>query len=107
LISDNASFGAYVLGDKMIGPKEPDMEMRGMVLEVNGKTRCSGIGAAVMGHPVNALIWLARKAYAMNDPLRAGEIILTGSFISGESAGPGDYFKATFNNSGSVSVHFV
>jgi 2-oxopent-4-enoate/cis-2-oxohex-4-enoate hydratase len=53
--------------------------MAGMSVCKNGKLYSTGVGAAVQGSPVNAVVWLANTLGKLGLPFRAGEIILSGS----------------------------
>ena len=106
-VSDNAFFGAYILGDIILKPNDVDMELMGLILEVNGKQAGTGVGAAVMGHPTEGIVWLAKRMCEVNMPLKAGEIVLSGSFIGAEYAYPGDYFNARFSGLGDVSIRLA
>ena len=57
-VADNASCGVFVLGDRMVDPRELDMSTCGMVLEKNGEIVVTGAGAATLAHPLNAVAWL-------------------------------------------------
>jgi len=50
-------------------------------LAINGREIGSGVGSDVMGHPLNALAWLAGKLAAAGTPLRRGMIVMTGSMV--------------------------
>lgn len=78
-IADNASSAFFVLGEQPRRLDSVDLRMCGMVLEVNGTCESLGVGAACLGHPLNAALWLARTLAARAEPLRAGEVILTGA----------------------------
>ncbi len=106
-ISDNAAFGAYVLGDKTLPVEEIDLRQLGFVLEKNGRQICTGSGAAVMGNPLKAMMWLSNRMYELGSPLRAGDLILSGSMIAAVSAEKGDYFRGQFGQLGDVCVHFI
>jgi 2-keto-4-pentenoate hydratase len=58
-VADNASCGVFVLGDRLVDPRDVDLTTCGMVLEKNGEIVGTGAGAATMGSPVNAVAWLA------------------------------------------------
>ncbi|WP_431969950.1 2-keto-4-pentenoate hydratase [Nocardia sp. bgisy134] len=78
-VADNASSGWFVLGERQLSvadfePWEVDMSMR-----VDGEIVSTGTGSACLGDPLNALAWLAQTARALGDPLRAGEIVLSGA----------------------------
>ncbi len=78
-VADNASAGAYVLGTEKktleeFVPRDVEMSMT-----VDGEEVSTGNGAACLGDPVNALVWLARQARDLGEPLRAGQVILSGA----------------------------
>jgi 2-keto-4-pentenoate hydratase len=106
-IADNASAARFVLGGVMVPVKEIDLRLIGLVFEVNGEIVATATGAAVMGNPTIAVAWLANKLAQYNEKLRAGEIILSGSFIAAVPVERGTFVKATFSKLGSVSVKFV
>jgi 2-oxo-hept-3-ene-1,7-dioate hydratase len=72
----------------------------------NGQIEETGVAAGVLGHPANAIAWLANKLAAHGATIKAGEILLSGSFIRVVPARPGDTFHADFGPLGSVSCHF-
>ena len=59
-------------------------------LSINGREIGSGTGGEVMGHPLNALAWLADKLAAAGAPLQRGMIVLTGSMVPVQYPAPGD-----------------
>ena len=64
-VADNASCGVFVLGDQLVDISNVDLALCGMVLEKNGEIVVTGAGAATMGHPVNAMVWLANTLGAL------------------------------------------
>ena len=107
LIADNANFFAAVLGDVPVQVDALETDLIGMRLEVNGQMRCSGVSAAVLGDPLNALMWLARKLCAQGKKLKQGELVLTGAFAAQQIAQSGEFYQAAFDGLGSVSVCFA
>ncbi|KAB2343752.1 2-keto-4-pentenoate hydratase [Actinomadura rudentiformis] len=106
-IADNASSGLFVLG----GPprKLTDLDLRGVEMSMsrNGAEVSTGSGADCLGSPLNAAVWLASTLAAMGDPLRAGDVVLTGALGPMAPAEPGDAFRADITSLGSVSVRFA
>lgn len=89
-IADNASSGGYVLG---AGPRLlPGLDLRlcGMLMTVNGTMAALGVGAACLGHPLAATLWLARRMVSAGRPLRAGDLVLSGALGPMVPATPGD-----------------
>ena len=106
-VADNASGWGFVLG----GPPRPlaALDLAGMAMRMtrNGDPVSAGSGAAVMGDPLAALAWAARQALALGDPLRAGEVVLTGALGPVVPAASGDHFVATIGDFPAVAVRFL
>jgi len=105
-IADNGSSAGLVLGSKLIPVDAINLKHVGLVLEKNGAILETAAGAAVMGHPAQAVAWLANALGNMDLPLRKGEIILSGSFTKAFEVKKGDCFMATFGGIGSVKILF-
>jgi 2-keto-4-pentenoate hydratase len=74
---------------------------------VNGVEAGQGTGADVLGHPHNALAWLANHLAASGKHLRAGEIVLTGSLVKTIWLKPGDRVMMDLRGLGSVGATFA
>lgn len=105
-VADNASCGAFVLGDRLVDVRALDLRHCGMVLEKNGEVVVTGAGAATMGSPVNAMVWLANTLGRLDMPLRAGEVVLSGALGAMVPVVPGDQLRVTIGGIGSCSVRF-
>lgn len=106
-VSDNAFFHSYILGDTIVRPYDISLEEVGLTVFHNGMQSLSGTGAGVMGHPAEGVIWLANRMLDVGMPLKAGELILSGSFTGGILAKPGDTFEAVYSdNLGCIRVNF-
>lgn len=105
-IADNASSSAYVLGNTPRKLSEFDVRMCGMVLERRGEPVSVGAGAACLGSPINAVVWLARTMAAVGTPLKAGDLVLSGALGPMAAVTPGDIFETRINGLGSVRAVF-
>ncbi|WP_296063390.1 2-oxopent-4-enoate hydratase [uncultured Amphritea sp.] len=106
-VADNASCGLFILGDKAVDPRKVDLTTCGMVVEKNGAVISTGAGAAALGSPVNCVTWLANTLGEFGIPLKAGEVILSGSLVPLEPVQAGDYMSVSIGGIGSASVRFV
>jgi 2-oxo-3-hexenedioate decarboxylase/2-keto-4-pentenoate hydratase len=73
-------------------------------LSINGREIGSGIGAEVMGHPLNALAWLAEKLAVAGAPLQSGMIVLTGSMVPIQYPAPGDRVLVEVSSLGTAEL---
>ena len=106
-VADNASCGVFVLGDSAVSPRKVDLSTCGMVLEKNGEIVATGAGAAALGHPANAVAWLANTLGARCIALEAGEVILSGSLGIMVPVQAGDNLRVAIGGIGGCSVRFV
>ncbi|WP_151778593.1 2-keto-4-pentenoate hydratase [Acinetobacter brisouii] len=105
-IADNASSSAFVLGTTPRALSELDLRLCGMVMTRRGEPVSTGAGAACLGHPLNAVQWLARTMVSVGTPLRAGEVILSGALGAMVSVQAGDVIEARIQGLGSVRAVF-
>jgi 2-keto-4-pentenoate hydratase len=106
-IADNASSAGYVLGEARVKPGELDLTAIEAVLHRNGEQVAAGRSDAVLGNPVTAVAWLARKVASFGVTLEEGHVILPGSVHRAVDVRPGDAFEAVFDGLGSVSLSFT
>lgn len=105
-VADNASSGVFVLGERLVHPSTVDMTLCGMVIERNGEIAVTGAGGAVLGSPVNAIVWLANRLGEYGVTLKAGEILLSGSLAAMVPIQAGDHLRMSIAGVGSCSVRF-
>lgn len=105
-IADNASSAGFVLGKARVSPADIDVKAVDAVLTRNGEVIAEGRSDAVLGNPVTAVAWLARKVESFGVRLRKGDIVLPGSCTRAIDARPGDQFVAEFTGLGSVHLSF-
>lgn len=101
-VADNASSGMFVLGTRPTLPSAVDLRQVTMTLEVDGTMVSEGTGAACLGHPYLAALWLVRRMAAAGEPLHAGEVIMTGALGPMVSFAPGSHAVAHIEGLGEV-----
>lgn len=106
-VADNASSGLFVLGSTPVPLTGLDLRGVRMTMTRGGEPVSEGTGAACLGGPLNAAAWLASTLAAMGDPLRAGDVVLTGALGPMAVAAPGDRFEARISQLGRVTVEFA
>jgi len=110
-ISDNAANAGIVLGSGderyHADPLTTDLPWCGAVLTQNGVVEETGLAAGVQGHPAVGIAWLAHKLAPWGESLRAGQIVLAGSFTRPVAAKAGDLFEADYGPLGCLQFKFV
>ena len=106
-IADNGSSGFYVLGTNHVRLEKFDPKAVEMSMSIDGEVVSQGNGTACLGDPLKALLWLARVAQEYGDPLRAGQIILSGALGPMAPVEAGNTVRAELSHLGSVSITFT
>jgi 2-oxo-hept-3-ene-1,7-dioate hydratase len=107
-ISDNAANAGIIVGGRPMRPGEVDMRWVGAIISKNAAVEETGLAAGVLNNPAVGIVWLLRRLAAQEGKgLKAGEIVLSGSFIRPIEARAGDAIHADYGAMGSVSCHFV
>lgn len=101
-LADNAQQKAVILGAPQLLPA--DVSAIEAHVSINGQLVATGTGDAVLGNPLNSVVWLAAKLGAYGRCLKAGEIIMTGSFTRQFAISPGDRIETVFSGLGSVAT---
>lgn len=106
-VADNASCGYFLLGQDAVSPRSLDLSTCGMVMELNGEVISTGAGAAALdSSPVSCVVWLANTLGKFGVPLKAGEVILSGSLVPLQPVVAGDYMSVSIGGIGRTSVRF-
>jgi 2-keto-4-pentenoate hydratase len=101
-VADNASSGLFVIGEQRARLSEFVPADVLMVLTRNGEEASRGNGAACLGDPLNALVWVAQTAAELGQPLRAGETVLSGALGPMIPFLPNEDIQATITGLGTV-----
>ena len=106
LIADNACHAAWVKGSLVEDWRGIDLAAQTVRLTVNGNLHREGSGGAVLGHPLNALTWLANQLSAQGRGLKAGQYVTTGVTMEVYMGQRGDQITADFGPLGAVKLAF-
>jgi 2-keto-4-pentenoate hydratase len=101
-LADNAQQKTVILGAP--SPLPADLTAIEARVSINGETVATGTGDAVLGNPLNSIVWLAGKLGAYGRTLKAGEIVMTGSFTRQFPITAGDRIETVFSGLGSVQT---
>lgn len=102
VVADNASSARVVLGPVAVSPSALDLTLEACLLTVNGDVVDSATGAAVQGHPAQALALAANTLSERGLALEPGWIVLTGGMTDATPLLPGRSIVAEFTHLGMV-----
>ena len=105
-VADNASSAAFVLGKKRHWPVDFDVVDVTMRMRRDGEVVSEGKGSACLGSPLISCLWLAREMAKRGNPLRAGEVVLSGALGPMVGITKGAAFEADIDHLGTVGVRF-
>lgn len=105
-VADNGSSARVVVGEKLSTIEGLDLRTQGMVLYKNEELVATGAGTAALGHPAQAVAWLANKLHEFGITLQAGELILPGALSGAITVNEGDTIVADFGSLGTATVSF-
>ena len=105
-ISDNAANAGVVLGDRTHVIQDIDLRWVGAIVARNDEVEETGLGAGVLNDPVLSMAWLVHRLSQYGEGLRAGDVVLSGSFIRPIEARHGDGFLADYGPFGTVRIDF-
>ncbi len=106
-IADNASSARVIVGEQIVPLDGLDLAAETVTLTRNGVEVGSGNGAAVLGHPAEAVAWLANKLAEYDIALVAGQLVLPGAMCAAATVAAGETYRAVFTTIGEVSVRFA
>lgn len=105
-VADNASSAYAVLGSGLRDPRQVDLALAGVVMRSGGEVVGTGAGAAALGHPANAVAWLANTLAARGECLSAGAVVLSGACHAAVAVAPGDAVEAEIAGLGGVRLRW-
>ena len=102
VVADNSSAAGLIVG--AWSRPDQDLSNLGVVLEVNGMVVDTASTAAVLGHPLRALVAAARLVGAAGETLHPGDIVLSGGITAAHAVSAGETIRATMQNLGFAMV---
>ena len=105
-ISDNAANAGIVLGDKTHDVSAFDLRWVGAIVSRDGEVEETGLGAGVLNDPVAGIVWLTRRMSQYGQDIKAGDVILSGSFIRPLETTSGTVIEADYGDFGTVKCTF-
>lgn len=106
-VADNASSGAFVLGHTPKRLHEVDVVSAKMVMRRRGEAVSTGSGAACLGSPLSAMLWLAKEMISRGRPLVEGDVVLSGALGPMVGVAAEDRFDVLIEGLGGVSAVFA
>jgi 2-keto-4-pentenoate hydratase len=104
--ADNAIHGCIVRGGELTDWTDLDLGACAVRVRRNGEVVTEGSGAAVLGHPLEVMRWLADELPRYGLDLRAGDVVTTGVTTDVFEAVAGDVIVAEFDGLGTATLSF-
>ena len=104
LIADNGWNEGAVLGRPVTSWKGLDLAALRGVATINGEKVGEGVGAAALGHPLDAVAWIANHLAAHGRGLVFRDVVITGSMITSKAVKAGDLVRFSVENLGEVEL---
>jgi 2-oxo-3-hexenedioate decarboxylase/2-keto-4-pentenoate hydratase len=107
LIADDFFNAGEVLGEPLREWRRLDLAGLSGRMLINGDVVGEGRGADILGHPLDALAWLAGARHARGRPLRAGEFVTLGSLVATRWVASGDEVRIELEGLAPATASFV
>ena len=107
LIADDFFNAACVLGVPVAAWRDLDLAALRGRMSINGADVGTGRGGDILGHPLEALAWLANALVARGSCLESGEFVLLGSVVETRWVGAGDRVEVEIEGLGSARARFT
>ncbi len=104
LIANNSLNAGIVLGPAVKNWNAKDLASRKGAMLIDGDVIAEGTGADILGHPLNAVIWLSNSLNARGKMLRAGDVVMCGSFVLTQFPAAGQTVTCRVEALGEASV---
>lgn len=104
VVADNASSAGFIIGPVGLEPTRLDLSLEACIAELDGAVVDSATGAAVLGHPAEALALAANILAERGHRIEAGWVVLTGGMTDAIAVPLGQGLIYSFTNLGSIAV---
>lgn len=104
LIADNAWNEGAVLGYPIKHWEGIDLGAARGVASINGQVVGEGRGADALGHPFNAVAWIADHLAAHGRGLLRSDVVITGSLVATQFPKAGDFIRFSVEGLGEVEL---
>ena len=104
LLADNAWNGGIVLGSPLTDWQPLDLAAIHGTMRINGEVVGEGYGRDVLGHPLDALAWLASTLATQGKTLSQGMVVMTGSVVATKFVSQGDRMQLAMDGLGEVEL---
>ena len=105
--ADNGFSARIVLSGRWVPVAEVDLLGESVALSQDGTVFAEGKGAMALGHPANAVAWLAGKLAERDRGLKAGDLVMTGTLTPITPIAAGSSYVGAFSTLGSVTKTFA
>lgn len=106
-VADNGSSAGALISTQFSKIDGIDLGNIGMTVHKNGEFFDTGSTGAILGNPLNCVVWLANSLLKYGVKLKAGELILAGAVTAATPVEPGDSFTMLFDHLGQTTIKFV
>ena len=101
------AFHVATIGGPLAEPSDKDgLDKSVMTARIDGRTMVTASAGAILGHPLEAVVWLARELSRQNRQLNAGDVVATGSCAPLLQVLPGQQLTVEFGGIGVASCRF-
>jgi len=105
-ISDNAANAGIVIGNEKHAIDAVDLRWVGVITSRNDEVEETGLGAGVLNDPIESVVWLCHRMAQYGQVIKAGHVVLSGSFIRPVECTPGSHIACDFGTFGNVEITF-
>jgi 2-keto-4-pentenoate hydratase len=107
IIADNGFFGALVVGQRKTDWRSLDLGSNDVVMRVDGSVRGQGCCEAVLGHPIDGVVWIANELSKQSIGLSKGQLVPIGTWTGLHFVTSGSSVVADFGPLGTVEIAFT